>query len=54
MFAAHGGKRLIAQQSHGMYAENGSLGRSIAVTRAVRRTNNARTHRARMKLAACR
>jgi hypothetical protein len=25
MFAAHGGKRLIAQQSHGMYAENGSL-----------------------------
>jgi hypothetical protein len=23
MFAAHGGKRLIAQQSHGMYAESG-------------------------------
>jgi len=26
MFAARGGKRLIAQQSHGMYAENGSPG----------------------------
>lgn len=25
MFAARGGKRLIARQSHGMYAENGSL-----------------------------
>jgi hypothetical protein len=26
MFAARGGKRLIAQQSHRMYAENGSPG----------------------------